>query len=69
MNWQPIETAPIAPFDPEHWYRAASEAVLVYPGRNIASYSYTQRGKGRWRTWMGVTCPTHWMPLPPPPVD
>jgi hypothetical protein len=70
MEWQPIETAPIRPFDAKNWFEAHSPRVLVVRGGNIhiATYDYTKKGVGRWRTYLGNFFePTHWMPLPPPP--
>lgn len=68
MNWQPIETAPIKPFDKEKWHTRASERVLLYRSRiTIGSYGYTEKGKGRWQDHNGNLTPTHWMPLPEPP--
>lgn len=72
MNWQPIATAPIEPFDKEFWYRPHSPRLLVWCGRwaEIATYDYTERGKGRWLDVTGrVTKPTHWMPLPNAPKE
>ncbi len=72
-EWQPIETAPTKPFDPEKWFMEHSERMLVCrPGgyTTIASYNFTERGKGRWMDHTNrVTMPTLWQPLPPPPND
>ena len=72
MNWQPIETAP----------RDGTEVLVcrVYEGgqaRYAVAYNYDD-GNG-WRDmgdlgWAGMTNdddnrPTHWMPLPEPPVN
>lgn len=69
FDWQPIETAPIEPFDAERWYMSASPNLLVWTslGTRIASYGYTRQGKGRWRDYHGNIEPTHWMPLPEAP--
>jgi hypothetical protein len=68
VNWQPIETCPLPEFDPVCWY-ASGKPVLTWDGWvSIASYGYTAKGKGRWRNHMGVIAPTHWMPLPDPPL-
>ena len=69
--WQPIETAPIKPFDEANWYISHSPYLLLWTesGAVIGSYSFTtKKGKGRWRTWGGTIVPTHWMPLPAAPV-
>jgi hypothetical protein len=71
MKWQPIETAPIQPFDPARYYAPASPAVLVCTVEKwvlIARYRYTKKGKGSWVIeWGSRVCrPTHWMPLPEP---
>lgn len=68
-EWQPIETAPIKPFDPEKWYMPHSPSLLVWNGNHcvIARYSYTRGGKGRWQDHHGNITPAHWMPLPSPP--
>jgi hypothetical protein len=67
-QWQPIETAPIKPFDAENWFMPHSPQFLLWIGRPvIGNYSYTKHGKGRWRDFVGNVDPSHWMPLPPPP--
>lgn len=68
--WQPIETAPIKQFDKEKWFEPHSPQLLVFDGffHQIAAYGYTAKGKGRWSGRFGIIEPTHWMPLPPPPV-
>lgn len=68
MKWLPIETCPIKPFDKDRWFLPHSDNVLLYAGFSvIGSYSFTEKGKGRWRSWNGAISPTHWMLLPPPP--
>jgi hypothetical protein len=70
MEWQPIETAPIKPFDKERWYVGGTRLLLwTGYGACIGDYSYTQTGKGRWRDHHSTITPTHWMPLPKPPVQ
>lgn len=69
-EWQPIETAPIEPFNPARWYSAHSPRLLLWNGGYsvIGNYGFTERGKGRWLDHASRVCePTHWMPLPPPP--
>ena len=68
MKWLPIETCPIKPFDKDRWFLPHSDDVLLYDGFSvIGRYEFTEKGNGRWRFWNGIICPTHWMPLPPPP--
>lgn len=68
-DWLLIEDYPLPEFDPATWYRLG-EQVLIWDGWcRIANYSYTQKGKGRWRDWRGIVTPTHWMPLPGEPKD
>jgi hypothetical protein len=69
-EWQPIETAPIEPFNKEKWFERHSPSLLVFANYiQIASYGYTERGKGRWIGGLGVIAPTHWMPLPNKPKE
>jgi hypothetical protein len=68
--WQPIETAPIRPFDADRWYASHSVSVLAWNGHYVcvASYHYTQSGKGKWHSNGRVARElTHWMPLPEGP--
>jgi hypothetical protein len=70
-KWQPIETAPIRPFSPKDWFCAHSPYVLAWNGNHvcIASYHYTQKGKGKWHSdGRLVTGLTHWMPMPEGPT-
>ena len=69
-KWEPIDTCPIQPFNVDRWY-VSGQMVLVFAGGcvSIAQYGYTRKGKGRWKNWLGVCEPTHWMPLPEPPAD
>ena len=67
-EWQPIETAPIEPFNKDKWFMAHSPRLLLWKGHVvIGSYNYTERGKGRWQDNYGNCEPTHWMPLPDEP--
>lgn len=70
MNWQPIKTAQIDPFDKERWYNRFSDILLLWNGHycQIGSYNYTKHGKGNWKADGRLTHPTHWMALPGPPV-
>ena len=73
MNWQPIETAPIKPFDKEKWFFNARPDLLLYckfgnfGTVTIGAFSYTKGGKGRWTNHQENINHTHWMPLPEPP--
>jgi hypothetical protein len=72
-GWQPIETCPLQPFLKEKWFYDVARVLVVYNRKHvgIASYGYTERGKGRWKTesTQHVITPTHWMPLPDPPKE
>ena len=71
MTWQLIETAPKGEFVPERWYMRTFRCLAAFgPDRyiDIVTYSYTEKGRGRWRNSSKRVCePTHWMPLPEPP--
>lgn len=70
MDWQPIETAPIEPFNKEKWFLSHSPYLLLWTGHNvvIGHYGFTERGKGRWiGPYRNLDEVTHWMPLPEPP--
>ena len=67
-GWQPIETAPIQPFVKEAWYKDSPKLLLWTDHYCVlGGYGYTEKGKGRWRSWAGNISPTHWMPLPVAP--
>lgn len=67
-GWQPIDTAEIHAFDAECWW-ASGDYVLVWDrGIFVAWYGHTLAGKGRWMAGSEVVQPTHWMPLPAPPI-
>jgi hypothetical protein len=72
MKWQPIETAPIREFMPDKWYMAHSPYLLAWNGHcvSIASYHYTEKGKGRWRVDGRIAEGlTHWRPMPEGPTQ
>ena len=70
MNWQPIETARIEPFNKDKWFKSHSLRMLLWTGYvQIGCYEYTERGKGRWISYLGVIKPTHWMPIPDAPDE
>jgi len=67
MNWQPIETAP-----------KETREIFVVRGFRVnvrTAFPYTtdpycvwRRGDGGYERWPHHFPPTHWMPLPPPPI-
>jgi hypothetical protein len=68
--WKPIETAPVREFMPDKWYMSHSPNLLAWDGLNvrIASYHFTQNGKGKWHSGGRIAAGlTHWMPLPEGP--
>lgn len=69
MDWKPIETAPIPPFDKEKWYTSGPSYLLWTRYPVIGNYGYTERGKGRWQAYGRNIEPTHWMPLPAAPDE
>jgi hypothetical protein len=71
MSWQPIETAPVKPFDPDRWWEPGERVLLVINRCVvIGRYEYTKTGKGRWvvHGWPKME-PACWQPLPEPPAD
>jgi hypothetical protein len=68
MNWKPIETAPkdgrfiLAYFDASFFYASKFDVVC-----------WNGWGGGVWRDSSGFNCvstePSHWMPLPEPPIQ
>lgn len=62
----PINTLPLPQFNWDAWYLCKSEYVLLFDKYwHIGRYSYTVKGKGRWKNKLGyVINPTHWCPLP-----
>lgn len=71
-EWHLIATAPIEPFEKvPSYYRFEAIVYPAYGAVLQAEYSYTMKGKGRWKTPRGtvlVPQPTHWMPLPAAPL-
>ena len=55
--WQPIETAP-----------NDGKPVLVFGGRHVEPEIVPADGDW-WRSYDGTATPTHWQPLPTPPVN
>lgn len=66
IDWKPIETAPIPDFDPAKWLENSFRCIGTTKHGFIGamSYSYTQKGKGRWTAHYGVVHPTHWAETP-----
>ena len=72
MTWQPIETAPTEPIEPE--CPEGIEILVWVPGRYgdacfVAHYCSWPHGKAGWFSSDSLEeiKPTHWMPLPEPP--
>lgn len=73
MNWQPIETAP----------KDGSYVLLLLGGKFVSvgswdlqkhhskpnSFWASERGLLFGKTWDRANQPTHWMPLPAPPLS
>jgi hypothetical protein len=62
MDWQPIETAP----------KDGTNILLGWPTMVLSGYWADWRSRKSWVTSRGEYsdkyAPTHWMPLPDPPV-
>jgi hypothetical protein len=71
MEWQPIDTARVMPFDGKGLGKFSDDVLLWSDGMvHVGYYAYTPKGKAMWkRSVSPVTLvqPTHWMPLPEPP--
>lgn len=71
-GWMPISTYQIHPFNKNNWYMDSPRVLVYVPNRyvTIASYGYTQKGKGRWVDITGRVCePVSWMPVPADPDE
>jgi Protein of unknown function (DUF551) len=63
MDWQPIETAPRGEMFIYYWPRDGKRAIgLAY----LAKDGGWRDSEGNWKTRLE---PTHWMPIPAPPVQ
>jgi len=70
-DWQPIETAPIKPFDKDNWYMPHCPSLLLCGVQGfiyIGSYGFTKGGKGRWKSNGHLCYPRFWQNLPKPPA-
>lgn len=69
-HWEPIEGAPLKPFDKDQWYMKHSDYLLLWSGGSIriGAYAFTKHGKGKWESGGRRCYPTHWMSLPEPPA-
>lgn len=62
MSWQPIETAPLdTPV-------IVFDAPAVGEARHIEDHGWYWAGNDPTDVWGGQIYPTHWMPLPEPPI-
>jgi hypothetical protein len=75
MSWQPIETAPIET-ELLLWYPPEREPGRSGPGLDHGGaiqgwwFSSAKEIDDGWETVIGfIGEPTHWMPLPAPPMD
>lgn len=69
-EWQPINTAPRTGAR-IMLYDASNEDGDMWIGHFLL-YPYVARGSEGWRHphgWCAIDVPSHWMPLPPPPVS
>ena len=69
--WQKIDTFDLPEFDPKHSWKYSREVLLFEsPNLYLGRYSFTLKGKGRWKCAEGyIIKPTHWMELPKKPED
>ena len=63
MNWQFIESAPL-----DGTHVLVTETNAVCEARHIVGEGWYVAGNDPTDVWGGPICPTHWMPLPAPPV-
>lgn len=68
MNWIDVnECIPLSITNPADWYRKPSFYVLAVDIKDRMSVGYRIHD-GRWIFAKPIGEPTHWMPLPKPPV-
>jgi len=60
-KWQPIATAP----------QDGASVLLFHPAWDMFEVGVYNPAVGRWQERTGdlLETPTHWMPLPPPPIE
>lgn len=74
-EWQPIETAPKDGTNVDLWAKCwrAQADDFVYQRFTDCWWTKGDSMTGRHEHWVGFESlswyPTHWMPLPPPPVS
>lgn len=68
MDWRPIKTYKPKPFDPANYWKDEPRVLIFEHYTRVGWYGYTKNGKGRWKDAYGIANPTHWMPMPKPPV-
>ena len=66
VEWKPIEIAPVPKLNQSKWLENSFRCIgaTKYGFIGVMSYSYTQKGKGRWMAYYGVVNPTHWAEMP-----
>jgi hypothetical protein len=69
QGWQPIETAPRED-EVFFWIvpKIADETYVNTSGQAIISNAAPYLHRGKWKSWGSLSKPTHWMPLPAPPM-
>lgn len=66
IDWKPIETATVKPFDDENWFKQDMFCLGATNQCFIGEmwYVYNSKGAGKWRTVEKVVYPTHWAEMP-----
>lgn len=66
IDWKPIATANVKPFDAENWYLPVSRCIGANSEQFIGEmwYVYTSKGKGSWKAHGRIVYPTHWAEMP-----
>lgn len=72
-QWRPIVELDVTRHDEEmdFWVRpkTAEESYCDTSGNPIFSTHAPRRHRGKYGTWSSLEKATHWMPLPPPPME
>lgn len=77
-QWQPIDTAPVGPYDKDHPFSNVFRCLLqTYSGGVYEGAAYYALPNNRtdtpplviWRNSHGQCSPKYWMPLPAPKVE